>query len=65
MMLPVVEHARFFGLAVSFVNHAPLGFMKSQFRFGAHDIRPGAAMGKTWMHRVHAILDALQPITIL
>ena len=64
-MLAVVEYARLFGLAIGLVHHAPLGFVKAQLRLGAHDIRPRAAMGETRMHRVHAVLDALQPIAIL
>ena len=64
-MLAVVEHARLFGVAIGLVHHAPLGLVKAQLRLGAHDIRPCAAMGETRMHRVHAILDALQPIAIL
>ena len=64
-MLAVVEHARLFGLAIGFVDHAPLGFVEAQFRLRAHDVRPGAAMGEARVHRVHAVLDALQPVAVL
>ena len=65
MVLAVIEQARLFGVAVSLVDHAPLGFVETQFRLRAHDIRPGAAMGETRVHRVHAVLDALKPIAVL
>src|SRR5262245_58084469 len=65
MMLAIIEHAWFFGLAIRLVHHAPFGFVKAELRLGAHDIGPRAAMGETRMHRIHAVLDALQPVAVL
>ena len=65
MVLAIIQHAWLFGLAISFVNDAPFGLVKAQLRLGAHDVRPCAAMGETRMHRVDAVLDALQPVAVL
>src|SRR5262245_25253582 len=64
-MLAIVQHARFFGFTIRFVNESPFGFMETQIRLGAHDVRPGAAMSEAWMNRVHTIFNALQPVAIL
>src|SRR6266536_2485091 len=65
MMLAIVEHAGFFGFTIRFVDESPLGLVEPQVRFGAHDVRPCAAMSETWMDRVHAVFNALQPVTVL
>src|SRR5688572_8048981 len=65
MMLAIVEHAGLFGFPISLVHHTPFGFMETELRLGAHDVRPCPAMREARMHRIHAVLDALEPITIL
>src|SRR5262247_369336 len=64
-MLAIVQHARFFGFTIRFVDESPFGFMETQIRLGAHNVRPGAAMGEAWMNRVHTIFNALEPVAIL
>jgi len=64
-MLAIIEHAGLFGFAIGLIHHAPFAFVKAKLGLGAHDIRPGAAVGKTRMHRIHAVLDALQPVAVL
>src|SRR4029434_6599445 len=65
MMLAIIEHAGLFGFPIRFVDEPPLGFVEPQVRLRAHDVRPRAAMSETWMNRVHAIFNALKPVTVL
>src|SRR4029450_4060800 len=65
MMLAIVQHPGLFGFPIRFVDEPPLGFMEPQVRLRAHDVRPRAAMSETWMNRVHAIFNALKPVSVL
>ena len=65
VVLAVVELSGFVRLPVSLVHQPPLRFLEPQIGLAAPDVRPGPAVGEARMHRVEAVLHALQPVAVL
>src|SRR5712671_4439140 len=65
VMFPIIENAFVLGLAIGLVDKAALGLVESKFGLRVGDVGPCAAVREARMHRINAILYALQPVAIL